>query len=92
MKKKILVCMLTGAFALTLGTSNAYAARANNYVNKSSYRVERPNYVDDNNDGICDNYVERPNYVDNNNDGICDNIGTQSGCGRRNGHHGKRNR
>lgn len=74
MKKKILVCMLTGAFALTLGTSNAYAARANNYVNKSSYRVERPN------------------YVDNNNDGICDNIGTQSGCGRRNGHHGKRNR
>ena len=84
--------MLTGAFALTLGTSNAYAARANNYVNKSSYRVERPNYVDNNNDGICDNYVERPNYVDDNNDGICDNIGTQSGCGRRNGHHGKRNR
>ncbi len=97
MKKKILVCMLAGAFTLTLGTSSAYAARGNNYVNKNGYGIcgnvtERPNYVDEDNDGVCDNQGERLNYVDEDNDGICDNSGTQSGCGRKNGYHGKRNR
>ena len=41
-------------------------------------------YVDDNNDGICDNTGDRPGFVDNNNDGICDND-----CGRGRGGSGR---
>lgn len=53
-----------------------------------------PNFVDANNDGICDNRpsgkqgVRGRNFVDANNDGICDNRGSRNrgnGNGYRNG-------
>ena len=40
-------------------------------------------YVDDNNDGICDNIGDRPGFVDADGDGVCDNncgLG-RGGCG-----------
>ncbi len=59
------------------------------------------NFVDKNNDGICDNYKDGnrrgnglrngkgkgPNFVDKDNDGICDNYkdGNRRGNGLRNG-------
>ena len=48
-----------------------------------------PAFVDEDGDGICDNYVEgqrrglgngtRANFVDADGDGVCDNRGTRSG-------------
>lgn len=52
--------------------------------------VARGNFVDSNNDGICDNYQVRTNngrganFVDKNGDGICDNRGS-GGTGRGKG-------
>ena len=55
----------------------------------------RPAFVDENDDGICDNYVEgqrkglgngtRVNFVDADGDGVCDNQGTRSGERLRDG-------
>ena len=55
----------------------------------------RGNFVDKNNDGICDNYQARvnsgrgANFVDKNGDGVCDNRGNfgkgrgnSNGCGK----------
>ena len=47
----------------------------------------RGGFVDQNNDGICDNRGTAVNYVDADNDGICDNrtpkaCGRQAGCGK----------
>ena len=48
----------------------------------------RGNFVDKNNDSICDNFESRQgqgrgrNFVDKNNDGICDNLASRSGQGR----------
>jgi len=49
----------------------------------------RPAFVDENGDGICDNYDggqrrglgqgTRANFVDADGDGVCDNMGTRSG-------------
>ena len=59
-----------------------------------------PNYVDKNNDGICDNrqnngnkQLRGKNFVDKNNDGICDNyqnkkLNNKKCCGKG---HGNRN-
>jgi hypothetical protein len=64
--------------------------------------VTRGYFVDNNNDGICDNYQARmktgrgSNFVDNNGDGICDNRGNlrqgrgnSFGCGRGFYRHGQ---
>jgi len=78
MKKMILIMaalILTVAF-----TSESYAQNG-----KGSKKAPRTNWIDLNNDGICDNYTgspkmnkgtTRPNFVDANGDGICDNAAT----------------
>lgn len=97
MKKKIFVCILTGALVMSLGTSSAYAARRNNDVDKSNNGVcnnsiTETHFVDENGDGVCDNINTNPNFTDENNDGICDNKEVQSGHGRQNGCRGRRSR
>lgn len=79
--KKIAFGMIVGAATLTIGTSVLFAAETSG----------GNNYVDVNQDGICD-YLQdtsavmqstisncnQPSngYVDNDQDGICDNYGT----------------
>lgn len=67
--------LLTAVLALGLGTTTIAA-----YNHKQCYNNDAncysSNYVDINNDGICDNYGTNENYIDANNDGICDNYGT----------------
>lgn len=51
----------------------------------------RGEYVDRDNDGVCDNYADGQagctGYIDADNDGVCDNYGTGAhhGCGDGNG-------
>ena len=51
----------------------------------------RGEYVDRDNDGVCDNYADGQagctGYIDADNDGVCDNYGTGAhhGCGAGNG-------
>lgn len=56
-----------------------------------------PNFVDKNNDGICDyrqnsqgNANKGKNYVDKNNDGVCDNYGKRSSGNCQNKGQGRR--
>jgi hypothetical protein len=72
---------------------------------KVTSNVVRGSFVDNNNDGICDNYQTRmkngrsSNFVDKNGDGVCDNFqaggqgkGNQNGCGMGYQYrHGQRN-
>lgn len=68
----------------------------------SSQAGAQNNFIDDNNDGICDNYADRAcpqngtgngygcgngNFVDENNDGICDNY-ANGACPRNGMGHG----
>lgn len=77
MKKIIIVCVV--------GIVLSFASLASNAKNDTSKSSSLNNYVDINDDGICDNKnldtntQKRNNYVDNNNDGVCDNksINTQ---------------
>lgn len=70
MKKKAVMSILAGIMIMSLGTIGVSAA------NKSIVN----NYVDKNNDGLCDNYGSKPNFVDEDGDGICDNKVTDITC------------
>ncbi len=78
-------------YASAFSRNNAQAAEKSSTVTVISQANSRGNFVDDNNDGICDNYTGsgNGNFVDNDNDGICDNYADgacpQNGAG--NGHH-----
>lgn len=55
--------------------------RIDEIINSSAVSLQtgaQNNYIDKNNDGICDNYV----------DGTCPRNDMGNGCGRGNGHHG----
>ena len=72
-----------------LGSLQAFSQTAGNA------RPTRPAFVDEDGDGICDNFVEgqrkglgngtRANFVDADGDGVCDNQGTRSGERLRDG-------
>lgn len=72
MKKLIVLCLVSGIVCSTVFIVNAKNNEAENQLNLN-------NYVDSNNDGICDNKETNTNmstgnnYVDSNNDDICDN-------------------
>lgn len=76
--KKLVSGIIVSALVISTGTVGAFAAyhgRQNqtNKINKTT------NFVDTNNDGICDNQGAGGNglyFVDANGDGICDNQGT----------------
>jgi hypothetical protein len=92
-KKLILAAAITMSFAIQLHAQSAntatQTAKKPNAVNTVS-----ANFVDANNNGVCDNFESRQgkgrggNFVDANNDGICDNranVGKKSGNNYRNG-------
>jgi hypothetical protein len=82
MKKIFLTIALAGLFFA--GNSNAQTISEKNPAPKT----QQGNFVDTNNDGVCDNWQTRPeggrkrNFVDADNDGVCDNISTRSGKGQ----------
>lgn len=65
--KKILAVVMAVLLMLTAGTVGVFAARGN----------KGAGFVDENNDGICDNQGKNVSFVDSDGDGACDN-GIQS--------------
>jgi len=71
---------VAGAMMLTLQV-NAQNAAASNQTAQNAAKTTSRNFVDKDNNGICDNFGARAgnsqgrNFVDKNNDGICDNRG-----------------
>jgi hypothetical protein len=96
MKTKVFIISIA-LFMLTA----VYATSQQNNTNKSDYASgyfkKSPNYIDQNKDGVCDNWKSSKksqsrkglNYVDKNNDGVCDNRKNTNAsfcCGRGNGY------
>lgn len=86
MKKAMFLSLAFTLIILVGLQSEAFAQKRNTNANKNqltNQSVSRPNWVDANGDGICDNQgtgagrrnqgATRPNFVDANGDGICDN-------------------
>ena len=73
--KKLIVMAVIAAF-FSVGTSKG---QTNQSDTKNITTSNRGQFVDKNNDGICDNFQNRTvntsnrKYIDKNNDGICDN-------------------
>ena len=64
MKRKLTFCLIIALIFAVLVPIAAFAAS------------DRANFIDEDNNGICDNAGQRGVYfVDENNDGICDNAG-----------------
>lgn len=91
MKKRVLSILVTVVF-VGVGAMTAFAARPE----------VGQNYVDADNDGVCDNQGTNDcpnqgngssgqNYVDADQDGVCDNQGTKGGYNNGNGHHAQKN-
>ena len=76
--KKLVSGVIISALVITAGTASAFAYHGRY---NQTYKLNQ-NYVDLNNDGICDNNNVTGgnglNFVDANGDGICDNNGA---CG-----------
>lgn len=84
--KKLLSGVIISTLIITAGTASAFA-----FHGKQATKTNN-NYVDLNNDGICDNKDTCGNgsyFIDENGDGICDNMGTcpKDGTGRQLGKH-----
>ncbi len=93
MMKKLTSLLLILVLVLSLCTVGAMAAGrgsrndAENAVNGACVKADNcSNFVDSDNDSLCDNLGTRPNFVDVDNDGVCDRM-AQNGCPRQGGHH-----
>lgn len=73
--KKIIAGILAAALVLSVGIVSAFAAGPDT----------GRNFVDADNDGVCDLMRSNCAYVDADGDGICGNYGTGAGCGFRGG-------
>ncbi|HNX42870.1 MAG TPA: hypothetical protein PLJ84_00400 [Bacteroidales bacterium] len=77
---------LTAFFITGLQAQTTSADQAK--TRQKSTAINRPAFVDKNNDGVCDNYSSGryqgrgANFVDKNNDGVCDNYGSGRYQGR----------
>ncbi|MEI7500954.1 MAG: hypothetical protein WCK84_10960 [Bacteroidota bacterium] len=87
---------LVTAFFITFIASTIYAQNNANVKDSTTPSLTttttRGKFVDNNKDGVCDNFEARgqsgrdANFVDKNGDGVCDNRGTMGkGNGRGNG-------
>lgn len=82
---KLMIGITAAAMTAGLGMTTVLAQ---NSTQTSESKTAVVNYVDDNNDGICDNagYGQRAgqgqNFVDEDGDGVCDNAGTRHCAGR----------
>lgn len=63
--KKLLIGIAAMTFTVSIGTTTAFAA-GNGWGR---------NFIDADNDGICDYYNTSCPFIDSNGDGICDNCG-----------------
>ena len=95
--KKITVLfaiMSTVAYQGSAQSGSTNTTEKNSLNTQSSTNAAPGNFVDNNKDGVCDNYQSRiknghgANFVDKNGDGICDNRqnagqgrGNPNGCG-----------
>lgn len=79
--------LLTTALVLGLGTTTIAAYNHQQCYNNDA-NCYSSNYVDIDNDGICDNYGTNKNYIDTNNDGICDNYTNATSSNHYGMHHG----
>ena len=73
----IVLAILVGTITLSVNAQDNKTTTKNT-VNSQTFRG--PNFVDKNNDGVCDNIGKNirgtgSNFIDKNNDGICDNYG-----------------
>ena len=74
MKKRVLLCVLAGAVILSCGTASVYAASS---WRGNGNRAQSANFIDTDNDGVCDNRTDG---------GAC----PQDGTGMRRGNKGNR--
>ena len=84
MKRFNTLAAILAIAVFTLVSSKSFAQTVENET-----PVRQQAFVDEDGDGICDNYVEgerkglgngtRANFVDADGDGVCDNQGTRSG-------------
>ena len=88
--KKLLSGVIISALVITAGTVSAFAYHG---TQNQIYKFNKiTNYVDLNNDGICDNKYNCGKglyFIDANGDGICDNLDScpKDGTGRQLGKH-----
>ena len=99
--KKLTIILGIVICLLIIGITSTFV-----FSNNRNEKSLKQNYVDDNNDGVCDYYDTRKNektpknynYIDENNDGICDNrndnecLNLERHHGNGNGHHYRFNR
>lgn len=80
--KKMITLGAAIACTLVLGASTVLASDMKENATNTNQGV---NYVDDNQDGVCDNKGEgkRQNFIDENKDGVCDRKGSGMGKGCR---------
>lgn len=80
--KKIITCILTAGLVLSLTTATAFAAGNGKGCNNTgcSNKGIYCQYIDTDNDGICDRYHLCSRFVDENGDGICDNCNKTNNC------------
>lgn len=78
--KKIIMGMLALLLVIPAGVPSVHAAT--NCPMETVCPQNGSNFVDANNDGVCDNWNGCANWADKNSDGVCDNCtGThKSGC------------
>lgn len=69
--KKLLTGIAAFILVVSICSTTAFAAGCG----------RRRNYVDNDNDGICDYYNASCQFIDNDGDGICDNCATDA-CGK----------
>jgi len=84
MKRFNTLAVIVAIAVFTLVSAQAFAQTVENET-----PVRQHAFVDEDGDGICDNYVEgqgrglgngtRANFVDADGDGVCDNQGTRAG-------------
>lgn len=73
--KKIMIGMAAMVLVVSVNSTTVFAAGGG----------RGRNFVDNNNDGVCDYYNTSCQFVDNDGDGICDNCGS-NGCGNGTGY------
>lgn len=100
--KKVLIGFVATSLILSLETMSAFAAvpaGGRNSINSDNSRLcnycgSECQFIDEDGDGICDNYSNQKNcgkglglgYIDEDGDGVCDNYvsgrrGGRGGCG-----------
>lgn len=90
MKKKIISAALTLALVLAVCITGAFAAHGGFGRGSGTCLSSGQNFIDEDGDGLCDNWAgggsgrcgNGQGFIDEDGDGLCDNCGTQCVGGR----------